>query len=515
MESKSKVKLFYEDNKAVRKVINTMRLHTYIVSFITLIMFSHEPVLAQEDAFKKDRQQAFYNYHESQCLEKGWRKIIVNIDGQERKILWNCPKGRWENGAIIVLHGGGGSYSNFCSNIRIGGPMIEFSDLAIKEGFAVFSLDSENDLMKDEKGNPCGKRWDCLEHDYPNADLAFIETVITKTIPQLRPSDSARGIFIAGISNGGFMTILAATHFEDKISAFAAVSAGDPYGTYMDCADKSTGREGAPGRWYDNETHTEIGETDACTAAVYPHEKEWKQSITAGGPIFKQFHHEGDKGVDISCMKKAQSFLNMHGYADAGSYIVKDQGPKRSIKHFWRSEYNRPLIDFFKNSAAGYSRQWHTTPDQWEEPRIYHSQFDEDYANRIDISHVNPDNLPKENSKEKVLSSNKAYWYIVRLPDTKKPGPWSAEILIFNERDYLIKINLADYAATYTVTTNWINEKLLYVQLWWGRILGTCFIFDVEKEKIVTKEMVHYGGIAFEQWQEGRNLGSVKSSMQE
>jgi hypothetical protein len=85
-----------------------------------------------------------------------------------------------------------------------------------------------------------------------------------------------------------------------------------------------------------------------------------------------------------------------------------------------------------------------------------------------------------------------------------KPGPWSTEIRVFNERDDIIKIELGDHAATYGTSIKWVNEKLLYIQLWWGRILGTYFIFDVEKEKIVIKEMVYDGGIVFEQWQQNQ-----------
>lgn len=37
--------------------------------------------------------------------------------------------------------------------------------------------------------------------------------------------------------------------------------------------------------------------------------------------------------------------------------------------------------------------------------------------------------------------------------------------------------------------------------IWWGRVLGTYFIYDVEKEKIIIKEMVHDGVIPFQQFQ--------------
>jgi hypothetical protein len=151
------------------------------------------------------------------------------------------------------------------------------------------------------------------------------------------------------------------------------------------------------------------------------------------------------------------------------------------------------------------AQDWHTTPDKWQEGRIFHSKFENDFEGRIRISHTQLDKKILEKiEKEKNYSPNKAYWFVVDSPDTMKPGPWSTEIRVFNERDSIIKIELVDHAATYVTSIRWVNEKLLYVQLWWGRILGTYFIFDVEKEKIVIKEMVYDGDIAFEQWQQNK-----------
>ncbi len=70
--------------------------------------------------------QALYDKYESECFKKGWQKTTTNVDGMPRKILWKGPKQAWKNGAIIALHGGGGTYSNFCANIDLGKPMIEF-----------------------------------------------------------------------------------------------------------------------------------------------------------------------------------------------------------------------------------------------------------------------------------------------------------------------------------------------------------------------------------------------------
>jgi hypothetical protein len=143
----------------------------------------------------------------------------------------------------------------------------------------------------------------------------------------------------------------------------------------------------------------------------------------------------------------------------------------------------------------------HTRPDEWKEPRIFHTDFDKNYESRIHISknHINKTVL-KEMNKGRVYSDNKAYWFVVMSPDTMRPGPWSTKIEVFNERNYVIMIELINHAATYTTTVKWINEKLLYVEFWWGRVLGTYFIYDVEREKIIIKEMVNDGGIPFQQW---------------
>lgn len=306
--------------------------------------------LEKKQAAKEVKIQALYDKYEEECVADGWRKITVNVNGLERRILWKAPKSNWKNGAIIVLHGGGGTYSNYCANIEIGKPMIEFSNLAIEEGFAIFSLDSEEGFLRDEKGYSCGKRWLSMKEDNkPNPDLDFIEKAIIETIPALRPSVGSKDIFITGISNGGFMAVLAATTFDDKITAFAPVSAGDPYGIYVNCFEGSAFRQ-TPGKLYDSETNKTINEIGACKAGDYPNEKEWNTSypVPVKKPLFKLFYHQGDGVCDTSCKEKVGHLLVEHGYKDEGSFIIEDTGRKRILHHFWKQEYNQPLIEFFK-----------------------------------------------------------------------------------------------------------------------------------------------------------------------
>jgi len=38
-----------------------------------------------------------------------------------------------------------------------------------------------------------------------------------------------------------------------------------------------------------------------------------------------------------------------------------------------------------------------------------------------------------------------------------------------------------------------LNEKLIFGEVWWGRIYATDFIFDVEQRKFSYREMAHFG----------------------
>jgi hypothetical protein len=48
----------------------------------------------------------------------------------------------------------------------------------------------------------------------------------------------------------------------------------------------------------------------------------------------------------------------------------------------------------------------------------------------------------------------------------------------------------------------WLNEKLILMRPWWGRIAATDLIFDVEREKIIYAESVTDGTLAYQQYLE-------------
>src|SRR5262245_24200852 len=94
----------------------------------------------------------------------------------------------------------------------------------------------------------------------------------------------------------------------------------------------------------------------------------------------------------------------------------------------------------------------------------------------------------------KVKSPNKGYFFVA------EQGPSKGKIIIYAEKDHLIEIA---FSALFGLSeVQWINEKLLFMRPWWGRMLGTDMIDDVEKETIVYAETVTDGSIAHQQFLE-------------
>lgn len=293
------------------------------------------PVVAQE-----------LSPQERQCVERGWRATTVGVADLDRRVLWQGPRGSWSRGAILVLHGGSGRHFQFCvANVGFLEPQVAFTRLALDSGFAVFLLDS-SDRPRDNEDRPCGKVWDDEVRTRPNLDLPFIDRVAAQLIPSVRPAGANPALFIAGLSSGGFMTVRAATHFDDRFTAFAAVSAGDPYGWHRVCEKGMTSRTDVHGVGYDNETRQIVSQPGACRAGAYPKEKPWDRGSGRVKPTFRLFHHANDGILDVSCTEKLQTQLLRHGFAEEPA-VRLDGGTRGLASHLWQDAYNTPMIEFF------------------------------------------------------------------------------------------------------------------------------------------------------------------------
>lgn len=145
---------------------------------------------------------------------------------------------------------------------------------------------------------------------------------------------------------------------------------------------------------------------------------------------------------------------------------------------------------------------FHTRPDLWEKPRIIHSEISREHFEEFySIKTVTKSNVQHFISDdEKVFSPNDAYWYACHGIETASGRHEGGKIYIYNERDYFIELSFG-YYANFGVRTKWVNEKLLFVRVWEGRIGGVDFIVDVEQETVMYFEDFEDGKLPFMQYQ--------------
>jgi len=147
-----------------------------------------------------------------------------------------------------------------------------------------------------------------------------------------------------------------------------------------------------------------------------------------------------------------------------------------------------------------------SNPLCWKTYGVFHTDSGDGHMSKFEGARFriskSPEKLPKEN---RVFSENKAYAFVAI---TKKARPYNAEVLIFTEKEYTVKLGLIKLQSA---TPKWINEKTLLIRIWWGRAMGEDMFFDVEEEKIIARQGFRDTGSAtsdserycsMEQWKE-------------
>src|SRR3954466_14430360 len=113
--------------------------------------------------------------------------------------------------------------------------------------------------------------------------------------------------------------------------------------------------------------------------------------------------------------------------------------------------------------------------------------LDSQLASRIEV-HATDESI-KPNRLDR--SPQRTRWISFAEPDYSKAGPYTTTIYIgtIND-DPSLKMVIRQYEG---ISVRWLNEKLLYGSVGWGRIVSTDFIFDVEARKFIYKEMENFG----------------------
>ena len=123
---------------------------------------------------------------------------------------------------------------------------------------------------------------------------------------------------------------------------------------------------------------------------------------------------------------------------------------------------------------------------------VQYTPFDEDYSQKI-ILRIAPHSGTSGPERNKEYSPQHTAWISPNSPDYSRPGPWNTAVTIGTRgSSKVLQLAFQDHASG-GASVQWLNEKLIFGRVWWGRIYSTDFILDVEKEQFIYKQMAHYG----------------------
>lgn len=125
-----------------------------------------------------------------------------------------------------------------------------------------------------------------------------------------------------------------------------------------------------------------------------------------------------------------------------------------------------------------------------EDLHIRYGPMDPKFASRMEV--LASDTQPHGSGKQ---SPQGTRWMLAPSPDYGKAGPWTTAIFVGGEDQPTVKLVLHDHEG---FTIEWLNEKLLYGTIAWSKSLSTDFIFDVEAQKFIYREMENSGDLGQE-----------------
>ncbi len=102
--------------------------------------------------------------------------------------------------------------------------------------------------------------------------------------------------------------------------------------------------------------------------------------------------------------------------------------------------------------------------------KVQYAPFDANYAKRITLEGTaNTQVTARED--EKHYSPQRTGWQVSIEPNYTKNGPWITVVYIdFSDGSDPLKLSFIDHASG-GVQVEWLNEKLLFGRVWWGRTI--------------------------------------------
>jgi hypothetical protein len=107
----------------------------------------------------------------------------------------------------------------------------------------------------------------------------------------------------------------------------------------------------------------------------------------------------------------------------------------------------------------------------------------------IRMTIIRDESKPTDNQLEK--SPQGTRWFTANKPDFTKNGPWTTNVLVGDQNGTLMKLVFPNHGSS-GVTTRWINDQLLFLSVWPGRIVSIDLILNVETAKFIYSEKANY-----------------------
>lgn len=122
---------------------------------------------------------------------------------------------------------------------------------------------------------------------------------------------------------------------------------------------------------------------------------------------------------------------------------------------------------------------------------VLYKPFDPRFAKQIQLKPLEKSYEDPADS-DKQLSPQQTRWFVETEPDYTKPAPWNTSIVISaGPKGKAFRLDVLDHSNG-SVAVHWLNEKLLFIQVWWGRVASTDMVFDASTGRFPYREMANY-----------------------
>lgn len=149
----------------------------------------------------------------------------ITVDGDQREYHLYLPNEPENRPVVMVLHGGGGSSDQVLGLPDIDSPQKLWLSFAEQHNFIV--IVPNGTIGAARRGwNDCRNDW---AKQSQTDDVAFLSALLDELKTQYNYDD--KKVYVAGVSNGGFMTLRLAMEIPEKITAIAVVVANMPGNT--------------------------------------------------------------------------------------------------------------------------------------------------------------------------------------------------------------------------------------------------------------------------------------------